>query len=115
MDFEDEELEWQRDVLAELDAELRGYQPLAQYIHGVRFVSRSFGRGRARQYPRVVILVKLGGGKWKYWNGGDGREVPWDELAQEVYSQGFLDSLKEPPGDYLRQQVLRILEEDGSI
>lgn len=53
-------------------------------MHGVRFVSKSAGRGRKRP-PRLVTLA--------CWNGRWHTKVPWDELATEIIGD-FADGQK---------------------
>lgn len=112
-DNEVAEKAWQREVLQALDREMVGACPITRFLHGVRFLSTSKGRGRKRSHVSEVILIKYGLGRWRTWNGGDDGNIPWDEWAQEIFNEDFLDSLRVPPGDYLRYEVLRMLNGEG--
>lgn len=116
--------EHQEEVLAEINEEERDARPVRRFISGVRFFSRSKGRGRSRRkHPREVTLLQYGedrnAGRWRLWSGEDrtdeGRN-PWDEWATEVFGSDFCDQLSEAgihPDDYLRAQVIQLLQECG--
>jgi hypothetical protein len=79
-------LTWQEEELRRLRLE----SPVASWMHGVRFLSNSKGRGKRRR-PRVVTLLQFDGdsaaSRWRSWRGGDrhhGGRCPWDIWATEV-------------------------------
>jgi hypothetical protein len=50
--------EYCRQVLLEVEAEVRGNDPVLSKVGYVRFLSRSKGRGRKRRCPLTVELIK---------------------------------------------------------
>lgn len=77
--------DWQADILAEVQAQTES--PVLHWMHGVRFISRSKGRGRSTP-PRQVTLLQFGNGRhWRLWTGEDrqdGGRCPWDQWATEM-------------------------------
>ncbi|MBU1252083.1 MAG: hypothetical protein KJ905_01900 [Nanoarchaeota archaeon] len=85
---------------------------------GIKFTSKSKGRGRKRRFPKEVRLIKVGDNDYTTFNNGDDRttkKLPWDCWAQEVYEEEYYESLVESgicPGDSLRRSVEDLFREN---
>ena len=118
----DEELrkQFEAEVLAELDKEWRpgSYVPLRRFIRVSRYTSISNGRGRSsRRVPReVVVIRRTSSRRWVMVDlERDDSQIPWDDIAGEIYSPEQQALLPEPPGDYLRHQIAEILKKKRRI
>lgn len=97
--------DWQEQTLREIQRELLHENEVARRVHGVRFLSRSGGRGRGIP-PRMVTLVHYGH-RWRLWSGEDrqdGGRIPWDCWATEM---GLADA------EMARQEFERLLVASG--
>jgi len=86
--------DWQRHELSRIETET----PVTHWMSAVRFVSRSAGRLRRRR-PRLVTLVRYGGGCWR-------TNCPWDEWATEVLGE-------HADGQMLQDQFELVLNQSG--
>lgn len=121
--LEEEERFW-REHRREIENELRqaaiAESPIVRKVHGVRFLSGSKGRGRKRGHPQVVTLIRYGPDHgWRFWSGGDHSQngrLPWDNWATEIFGPDSCDLILnqgQAPGDYLRQEISRLLQLSG--
>jgi hypothetical protein len=87
---------WQIELLREVEE-----SRIAHWMHGVRFVSRSKGKGRIVP-PRTVTLVQFNGDRrakrWRSWSGEDRQDrgrAPWDQWATEMGFPGAQEAREE--------------------
>lgn len=78
-------IDYERQVLAEIEIESRSCCPVYRSISYVPFVSHSKGRGRKRQHPLEVVLIGYHG---KYWTE---ENFPYDTISTEIY--GYSDDM----------------------
>ncbi|MCK9569513.1 hypothetical protein M0R72_11285 [Candidatus Pacearchaeota archaeon] len=78
--------DWQEQILREIQYE----SAITHWMHGVRFLSKSAGKGRRRP-PRLVTLLQFNGDRrskrWRSWSGEDRQDngrIPWDQWATEM-------------------------------
>lgn len=72
--------DFEREVLAEIDADVRRNHPIHSEMKLARFVSRSNGRGRKpRREPRDVTLVVYARGGATAWN-----TTKLDQLGESI-------------------------------
>jgi len=116
----EEVMEEMKEVMEKMKLEEIQNHLIAQQMHGIRFISKSKGRGRKRRkIPREVILIQYGidvlNYRWRWWSGEDRSDkgrIPWDVWATEIFGWDFCKNISNPD-DYLRKEFLRILRECG--
>ena len=96
-----------------------GASPVPQKCKAKRFTSRSKGlrngKRRIRKQEKDIILLQYGKG-WKYWDGSDHNHngnIPFDQMATEIYGLPFCEALPVHPEDYLRQDIKQHLAIGG--
>lgn len=90
--------------------------PVLQKVKAKKFVSRSKGwrngKQRIRKEEKPIILVKYGDNGFHHWDGGDttmqGR-IPWDDMATEIYGEGYCRSVDRHLDDHLRAEIKGLL------
>lgn len=107
-------------IMRECEEASRLSSPVVHWISGVRFVSRSKGRGRPRRYPVPITLLSVNGdhhtGRWRFVPQGDHntRSLKWDELATETFGPELCEGLERRgihPDDHLRSEINILLVE----
>jgi len=116
--LEQKETSWQKVAIRECEEESRQANPVAQWMRGVKFTSRSKGKGRSRRNPIHVVLLSVNGDhfrkRWRLLPKEDrnSRSVRMDDLATEIFGPGICERLSVKgihPDDHLRNEIHRLL------
>lgn len=110
----DAEKEYCKKILEEINLEILKDNPIRNFFNARAFLSYSKGKGKKRKSVRYVILLKVKSEKkWIFWDGNGnlsrGRYL-FDHWATEIFGEEFCSYLKQDPGEYLKNQILDLLE-----
>lgn len=90
--------------------------PILRFLNGVIFLSHSKGKNKKRKYGCWIILLKTKHEKkWFFWkirhsNYLSFKRYLFDKWATEIFGEEFCSHLSENPGEYLKNQILDLLE-----
>lgn len=116
MGGKDDKRVYEEILLREAKMEFLKDSPILKFFNARMFLSYSKGRSKKRKFPCYVILLKVKSKKkWIFWN-GNGNLIQdkylWDKWATEIFGENFCSHLSENPGEYLKNQLLSLLEKN---
>lgn len=110
----DNERIYEEVLLEEAKTEFLKSSPILKFFDAVCFVSRSRGRGKKRKnYHYVVLLKSKHINEWISLNEKgflNGKKYLFDTWAAEIFGESFCANLNENPDEYLRRELLNLLE-----
>lgn len=85
-----------------------------KFFNATVFMSWSKGKNKKRKnYFRVILLKQKSKKEWFSLNENgflNGKKYLFDTWATEIFGQKFCACLNENPGEYLRRELLNLLE-----
>lgn len=113
VDIESERI-YEEILLEEARMEFLKDSPILRFFDVAVFMSRSKGRKRKRKFFSWVILLKpKQKNEWILFREDgclNGRKYLFDKWATEIFGEEFCGCLSENPGEYLKEQLLPLLD-----